>query len=485
MEPTVTEWRTRLDAAEVSARELATHYLERLDASAHLNAVAARDDAALLRDADLADARLRAGDSAPLLGVPVTVKDMIDVAGMPCRAGSLARAEVPDTDAVLVRRIRDAGGVVLAKTAMPELGLSYETDSPVTGRTVHPLDADRTPGGSSGGEGALLGADASAIGVGTDGGGSIRVPSAYCGLFGVRPTPGRVPLTGAWPPGRAGSMLDMVNPGPMGRSTADVAALLAVMAGPDHGDVYSHPVPLRDHRVVDVAALRVGWYVDDGTASADPVVAAGVRSAAAALAEAGATVEQTTPPLSASAATELFFRATAADGGEGLRTLVDDDPAHHTEQFLRLLDHPPYGASTSAADYFAVQQAMLELRTDVRRWVDGYDVVIAPVCAGQAPLHGTPPGGIPQERYLRYEAFNFTHTYSVAGLPAGSTPVALVHGLPVGVQVVAAAWREDLVLAAMDVLEGAFGGFQLTAPGLSGGLRRSRRRPSRGPTASP
>jgi Asp-tRNA(Asn)/Glu-tRNA(Gln) amidotransferase A subunit family amidase len=465
VEPTVTEWRGRLDAGEVSARELATHYLGRLDEVAHLNAVAARDDEAVLRAADAADVRLRAGERAPLLGVPVTVKDMLDVAGLPCRAGSLARTEVPASDAVLVQRIRAAGGIVLAKTTMPELGLSYETDSPATGRTVHPLDAERTPGGSSGGEGALLGADASAIGVGTDGGGSIRVPSAYCGLFGLRPTPGRVPLTGAWPPGRAGSMFDLVNAGPMGRATADVATLLDVMAGADHGDVFSHPVPLSSHDDVDVTALRVGWYVEDGTVSADPVITAGVRSAVAALADAGATVEQTAPPTSVAGATELFFRATAADGGEGLRALVDDDPTHHTEQFLRLLDHPPYGSSTSAADYFAVQEAMLELRTDVRRWVDGYDVVIAPVCAGQAPLHETPPGGISQERYLRYEAFNFTHAYSVAGLPAGSAPVALVDGLPVGVQVIAASWREDRVLAAMDVLERAFGGFHLVSPG--------------------
>jgi amidase len=464
MQPTVAEWRERLDAGDVSARELAAHYLDRLDGVAHLNAVAVRDDDAVLRAADMADARLRAGERAPLLGVPVTVKDMIDVAGMPCRAGSLARTEVPGTDAVLVQRIRAAGGVVLAKTTMPELGLSYETDSPATGRTLHPRDPDRTPGGSSGGEGALLGADASAVGVGTDGGGSIRVPAAYCGLFGLRPTPGRVPLTGSWPPGRAGSMFDITNAGPMGRATADVATLLEVMTGPDHGDVFSHPVRLRDHRAVDLAGLRVGWYVEDGTAVADPVVAAGVRSAAAALAEVGARVEQAAPPASTSAATELFFRATAADGGEGLRALVDDDPAHHTAQFLRLLNHPPHGSSSSAADYFAVQQAMLELRTDVRRWCDGYDVVLAPVCAGQAPRHETAPGGVPQEHYLRYEAFNFTHTYSLAGLPAGSAPVALVDGLPVGVQVIAAAWREDLVLAAMRVLEHAFGGFSLAAP---------------------
>lgn len=463
MEPTVTEWRGRLDAGELSSRELCGHYLERLDATVQLNAVSARDDLGVLHEADQADARLRAGERTPLLGIPVTVKDMIDVAGLPCRAGSLARTDVPTDDAVVVQRIRAAGGIVLAKTTMPEVGLSYETDSPATGRTVHPLDPARTPGGSSGGEGALLGADASAIGVGTDGGGSIRVPSAYCGLFGLRPTPGRVPLTGVWPPGRASSMFDMINAGPMGRSAADIAALLDVMAGADHGDAFSHPVPLHDWRTVNLSGLRIGWYVEDGTATADPVIAAGVRSAASALSQAGATVEQTAPPAIAAAATELFFRATAADGGSGLRGLLGDDPADHTGQFLELLNHPPYGSSRSAADYFAVQRSMLDLRTAVRRWVDNYDIVIAPVCAGQAPLHETPPGGIPQDRYLRYEAFNFTHTYSVSGLPAGSAPVALVDGLPVGVQVVAGPWREDVVLAAMDVLEQAFGGFGLVA----------------------
>lgn len=461
MEPTVTEWRARLDAGDLSALELCTHYLDRLDATRLLNAVAERDDTAVLREANLADRRIRAGERTPLLGVPVTVKDMIDVAGLRCRAGSLARTDVPTRDAVVVQRIRAAGGVVLAKTTMPELGLSYETDSPATGRTVHPLDPTRTPGGSSGGEGALLGADASAIGVGTDGGGSIRVPSAYCGLFGLRPTPGRVPLTGSWPPGRAGSMFDMVNIGPMGRSAADIATLLDVMAGADHGDVFSHPVPLGDWRAVDLRGLRVGWYVEDGLAVADPVIAAGVRAAAEALAHAGAQVQPASPPTAVSTATELFFRATAADAGAGLRELLGEDPAHHTAQFLELLNHPPYGSSTSAVDYFAVQRAMFDLRTDVRQWIDDYDIVLAPVCAGQAPPHDTPPAGIPQERYLRYEAFNFTHTYSAAGLPAGSAPVALVDGLPVGVQVVAAPWREDLVLAAMDVLEQAFGGFSL------------------------
>jgi Asp-tRNA(Asn)/Glu-tRNA(Gln) amidotransferase A subunit family amidase len=175
----------------------------------------------------------------------------------------------------------------------------------------------------------------------------------------------------------------------------------------------------------------------------------------------GARVQPAPRQATVSTATELFFRATAPDGGAGLRGLLGDDPGDHIAQFLELLNHPQYGSSTSAAEYFWVQWAMLDVRTDVRQWVDGYDIVLAPGCAGHAPPHDTPPAGIPQARYLRYEAFNLTHTYSVARLPAGSAPVALVDGLPVGVQVVADPWHEDVVLAAMDVLERAFGGFSL------------------------
>jgi amidase len=458
MEPLMSEWQRHLEKGDISARELCRHYLRKLDERADLNAVAARDDDAVLAEADAADARRRAGETGPLLGIPVTVKDMIDTAGLQCRAGSLARNDVPTVDATLVARIRRAGGVILAKTSMPELGLSYETDNRLQGRTLHPLDPARTPGGSSGGEGAVLGADASVIGVGTDGGGSIRVPSSYCGLFGLRPTPGRVPLTGSWPAGRAGSMFDLTNAGPMGRSAADIADLLQVIAGPDLIDPFAHPVALADWRDVDLRGLSVGWYTADPITSAVPAVADGVEAAARALARAGASVRPIEPPP-AERATELFFRATAADGGEGLRTLLGTRPEDHTEQFLALLDRPPYGGSASASDYFAVQAAMFDLRSAVRRWASQVDVVLAPVVAGQAPLHGTPPGGLPQDRYLRYEAFNFVHTFALAGMPAGSAPVGLTDGLPVGVQVVAAPWREDLVLAVQAALEESFGGF--------------------------
>lgn len=473
MQPTVAQWQARLEHGDLTARELCEHYLSRIDAVAHLNAVVARDDSAALAAADAADERRRAGERGPLLGIPITVKDGLDVVGLPCRGGSLARQEMPSADAVVVARAKSAGAVVIAKTNLPELGLSYETDNKVIGRTVHPLDPTRTPGGSSGGEGALLGADASPLGIGTDGGGSIRVPSNFCGLFGLRPTAGRVPTTGVWPPGRAGSMVDLLCVGPMGHSAADIAALLTVIAGPDLVDPFVPPVLLRDWREVDVPGLRIGWYVEDPVASPTSDVAEAVTAATRVLAEIGATVVATTLPSAARRATELFFLATAADGGEGVFAAVGASPALHTEQFMNLIQRPPYGGSTSAVEYFAVQQAMFDLRADVRRWAADFDVIIAPVCAGQAPHHEQAPAGVPADRYLRYESFNYTHTYSIAGLPAAAVPTGTAHGLPVGVQVIGSAWREDVVLAVAAALERALGGFAPTAELLAASRRQS------------
>jgi amidase len=466
MQPTVTEWLGRLASGEISARELCAHYLARMDAAAGLNSVVYRDDEAALAAAGEADARRRRGQEAPLLGIPVTVKDCIDVAGTPSSAGSRARTDPPAVDAEVVRRLKSAGAIVIGQTNMPELGLAYETDNRVYGRTLHPFDPWRTPGGSSGGEAAILAADASAAGIGTDGGGSIRVPAAFCGLFGLRPTAGRVPVTGTWPPGRSGSMFDMLCVGPMGRSTADIALFLEVLSGPDLEDPFVPPVPLRRHDTAGaagVAGLRIGWYIEDGVASPVPAVRDAVRLAATALADAGARVEQTTPP-DVGAATEIFFRATAADGGAGIRALAGDAEPDHTWHFCDLIAKPPYGSTESAADFFAIQDAMFALRARVRRWAAGFDVIVAPVCAGTAPLHNTPPAGVPRADYLRYESFNYTHTYSVAGLPAAAVPVATDAGLPVGVQVIGPAWREDLVLAASAALERAFGGYRLTEP---------------------
>lgn len=454
-QPSALEWLTQLRAGELSARELAEHYLDLMgQADKRLHAVVACEPDQVLARADAADRRRAAGgEMPPLLGLPVTVKDSIEVAGLRCTGGSVARRNyLPEADATVVRRIRAAGALVLAKTNVPELSCSYETDNAVHGRTNHPLDQARTPGGSTGGEAALLGADASPLGLGTDGGGSIRLPAHYCGLVGLRPTAGRVPATGIWPPTRASGLMDIMTAGPIGRTVADVALLAEIISGPDEIDFYARPAPFGDYREVPVRRLRVGWYAGTGPIPVSPGTRDTLATAAAALAEAGAEVRQVTVPALTAEATELFFAASGADGGAAMRSQVADAGGVHHPQFVALLESLP-NTEPAAQDWFDLQQRIFEFRAEVRRWMADYDALLAPVCTGPAPRHGQPPYGVAPADYLKYLAHNDTHVFSVAGVPALSVPVGTEHGLPVGVQIAARAWREDVALALGAVLE--------------------------------
>lgn len=454
-EPFAWEWVDKIRRREVSATEVARHYLDRITSvNDVVNAVAWIDEDLVLGQARAADEALRDGGTGALLGLPVTVKDNLEVAGLRCTSGTWGRRDhVPSSDATAVSRIRREGALVLAKTNLPELAASYETDNAIVGRTNHPIDPRRTPGGSSGGEAALLAANASPLGIGTDGGGSIRVPSHYCGLFGLRPTVGRVPETGAWPSTRASGYADLTCVGPMGRTTRDVALLLSVVAGADDVDPYAPDVPLRPWDEVAVAGLRVGFYTDDGFAPPTEGTRAAVRRAATLLEEAGAQVEEVAPP-GLTEASELFFGATGAMGGHDLMEQLQGAEGHHTEQFATFLSMMQLREPT-AADYFQFLERFHGFRARVRTWLRGFDAVLCPVVAGPAPLHGTAPAGYPAERYFQYEAFNYTHAFSVAGAPAMSVPVGEEDGLPVGVQVAAAPWREDVVLAVSAALEQA------------------------------
>ena len=284
--------RTRIDqlvARELSARELTEHYLARIDAAnGDLNAIIARDDEWTLAQAEQADAARARGLEGPLLGVPLTIKDSIEVQGLPCTGGSFAREGFrPTTDATVVARVRAAGAVILGKSNVPEYIASFETDNVIFGRTNNPFDLGRTPGGSSGGEGAILGADASPGGLGSDGGGSIRVPSHYCGIVGLRPTVGAVPETGSWPSSRGAGLLDIHTIGPMGRYAEDVALLFEVIAGPDWIDPYVVPVPIRDWRAVALSGLKVGLYTSDPRAVPTSSTIEAIEAAGRALTDGG------------------------------------------------------------------------------------------------------------------------------------------------------------------------------------------------------
>lgn len=455
MEPSAVEWLRRLGRGEISAVELVERTAARIRrANERLNAVVAENLEQSLREAEEADRKRRGGSRSPLLGLPITVKDSIDVVGFPSTGGSYARESFrPEKDATAVARLRAAGAIVVAKTNVPEYSSSYETENALFGRTSHPADVERTPGGSSGGEGALLGADASIVGLGLDGGGSIRVPSHYCGTVGLRPTPGRVPDTGSWPETRDTGYRDLMCIGPMARCIEDLRLLLPILAGPDGIDPYAVPAPLGNPSGVDARTLRVAWYDDDGLARPSPGTREAVARAVRILADSGATVAEASPP-DLTGATMMFLTLAGADGGIRTRRDLEAAGGRHDPRFRDLL--ASFGESLGLTDFFDLQGRLFAFRRRFREFASAYDVVVCPVTTGPAPRHGEPPWGVSPADYHRYESFNYTHALSLAGVPVAVVRCGSEDGLPIGVQIAARPFEEHVALAAASVLEAGF-----------------------------
>ncbi len=407
-------------AREVSSYEVTRAFLERIGKrDPALNAAVQVTSERALAEAAAADEVLRQGAPVgPLFGVPFTAKDIFDTAGVVTAVGLEERAGfVPGQDAVVVARLRAAGAILIAKTNCPPEGGGGVTDNPVYGRTNNPYDAARTPGGSSGGEAALQGAGCSPIGLGSDSGGSIRLPAHYCGVAGLKPTAGRVPSTGAY--GLPGGLSDVRSQvGPLSRFVEDLFPLLAVIAGPDWRDSAVVPMPLGAPEAVALKGLRVGYYEDDGLSRPTAETRATIERVAALLADAGAIVERALPDLSEVwDITRLFWRLDESSGPE-------------VEALYRRWDG---------------------FRTDMLGFMRAYDVLICPVDSHPAPLHDEEDP----------ERFSYTLPYSLTGWPcivvrAGTSP----EGLPIGVQVVARPWREDVALAVARRIEESTGGWR-------------------------
>ena len=282
---------------KISPVELAEAHLAKIERlNPTLNAIVQVDPERVRRQAREAEAAVMSSQVlGPLHGVPITTKNSIDVAGMKCEAGTRLRAGLVAThDAPLVERLRHAGAIILGLTNTPELLMAWETDNLLYGRTNSPWDPDRTPGGSSGGEAAAIASGMSAGGVGSDGGGSIRVPAHFSGICGLKPTPGRIPSTGHFPPsGGPFALLGVV--GPMARTVADLKILFEVMQGPDDGESFAAPVPLRWPNRDELKHLPIGYFEDDGRTPATAEIRNAVRTAAEALSRAGFQVEPFRP----------------------------------------------------------------------------------------------------------------------------------------------------------------------------------------------
>ena len=437
---------------QASSADVVDAHLARIEAvGPALNAVVASRAARAREEAKEADrALLRDGPQGPLHGVPVTIKDCFSVAGVRSVVGTTGWAgRVATEDDVTVARLRAAGAIVLGVTNCPELLLAYESDNLVYGRTANPYDPDRTCGGSSGGEAAIIAAGGSALGLGSDSAGSIRVPAHFCGVAALKPTSGRVPLTStAYPVAGLASRFRGVSP--IARRVGDLAVALPVLAGPDGRDPWAVPVTVGDPGSVGIPGLRVTTYADNGIAPPTPETAAAVTRAAAALDAQGAVVTEARPPGVEEAG--MIFDRWGADGGAGIHRILDQAGTKEVSPLLAGFVAVISRRAITTAELTALMVRWDVWRGEMTAFLGAYDLIVAPVAATPALSHGTTLDHL--------DAFSYSWTYNLTGWPvvvvrAGTSP----EGLPIGVQLVAAPWREDVALAAGAVVEAATGGW--------------------------
>ena len=399
-----------------------------------------------------ADARLARGEFVgPLHGLPFTIKDSLDTAGIVTTAGTIGwRDRVPDRDATVVARLRAAGGILLGKTNTPEFTWSDETDNDVYGRTSNPYDLERTPGGSSGGPGAIVAAGGSPFDIGSDTGDSIRQPAHVCGIAGIKPTRGRVPRTGHWPDYR-GLLESLTQLGPMARRVDDLALVLPLIAGPDGEDPHIPPVPMPDLGRRDVAGLHVVWFTDNGLRTPTAGTIGAVEAAADALEDGGAVMERRLPPGvgDAWAAWDALIRA---DGWAWLQRLITaaGTPGMGSYDTRGWLSR---ATALASPELTALVERVDAIRAAFLRWMAGVDVILCPAMPQPAIRHG--------ESNAAWFGDTYSDVHNLTGLPAVVVRGgASEEGLPIGVQLVGQPWREDTALAAARVVEAASGGWQ-------------------------
>jgi Asp-tRNA(Asn)/Glu-tRNA(Gln) amidotransferase A subunit family amidase len=456
-----------LSTISEAARDIRSKKLSPVElVESHLGRIASLEpklNAFVHLDADRARAQARAAETAlsvseppgPLRGVPLTIKSCIDVAGWPCPAGSLLRKDyVPRTDAPLVARLKSAGAVLLGNTNTPEFLMAYETDNLLKGKTSNPWNLEYSAGGSSGGEAAAIAAGCSMGGVGSDGGGSIRVPAHFCGICGLKPTPGRIPNTGHFPSG-AGAFGWIGVVGPMARTIADVRVLFEVMAGPDAGD--AHSAPVRSYSEKDLRSTRIGVLESSALGNATPETRAAVDQAAKTLSDHGFAVESF-DLQGLDRALELWWFFF----GSVIAHLLNANLSGHESQLSPMLcEYLSHAASPNPVSLDRFLQACAErdlLRERILRQMGNVPVLLSPVSSAPAFRHGEGNYN-PGTGYL--DTMRFSQWLNLTGFPGASVPINFSNdGLPIGVQIIGRPFEEELVLAVAEALEKSRGLWQ-------------------------
>ncbi len=436
---------------QLSPVEVVRAHLDRIEAvDPKVNAIVTVAEGALAAAKEAEAAVMARKEIGPLHGVPFTVKDSIDTAGVMTQRGSpIFKGRTPDTDATSVARMKKAGGILLAKTNLPEFSYWIESDNLLSGRSNNPWDLDRTPGGSSGGESAAIAAGMSPLGLGTDLAISVRGPAAQTGIVSLKATHGRVPMTGIWP--RAPRRFWHV--GPMARSIRDLALAFAELAGPDGQDAFATSTVPFDAGLgaAPDRKLRVGWMVGPGFGPIDSQVAATVKAAAEALKGEGHHVEEVRiPALERDFALDVFNKLHVMEMKPAFRVAT----AGHEDLMYRMSKTMRSLPDTSMEDYVAAEQAAERLRDGYATYFRDFDVLLTPVLPVPAHKHGIKDLVVNGETVDLTYLQGATVPLNVTGLPGLSMRFGTSReGLPINVQLVGRWQAETTILHAASVLE--------------------------------
>ncbi len=429
--------------------------IERLNPK--LNAFVQVDAERALQSARVAEETIRSGEEiGPLHGVPVSIKSSIEVAGMRCEAGTKLRVgHVAQVDAPLVQRLRAAGAIVLGTTNTPEFLMAWETDNLLYGRTNNPWDLSRTSGGSSGGEAAAIASGCSVGGVGSDGGGSVRVPAHFCGTCGLKPTPGRIPATGHYPQSVGPfALLGVV--GPMTRTISDLKLFFEVLQGPDIGDPSATPVPIRwpEWPLKSTSAKpRIGYFEDDGRTPVTPETRSAVRKAADLLQKAGFEVERFCPD-GLDKARELWWNFFGIAGAMLLGPVLKGREGELSRILKEFNDwvaqEPPHTAQSLLNSW--IQRDMVRML--VFEQMQRFPVLLCPVASVPAFKHGERNWEIDGRAVHYLDAWSYCEWFNLLGMPSAVLPMSKSNeGLPIGVQIVTQPWQEEVALCVAELLE--------------------------------
>jgi Asp-tRNA(Asn)/Glu-tRNA(Gln) amidotransferase A subunit family amidase len=458
----------KIRSKDVTPQEVTQHHLQRIEKlRTRLNAFAHVDREGAMRDAQAAGEAVLRGKGGLLSGVPLTVKSSIDVAGWPCAAGSLLRSGYrPSRHAALVERLRAAGAVLVGNTTTPEFLMAYETDNRLTGKTNNPWNVEFSSGGSSGGEAAAIASGCSAGGVGSDGGGSIRMPAHFCGICGLKPTPGRIPTSGHYPASvSAFAWLGAV--GPMARTAEDLKILFEALRGPDAGDAMSVPVaqtvagPSGSAQKPAVAKpqTRIGILEGDVLGRLTPETQMAVRQAAQHLAYAGFELE----PFrlnNLERVLELwwfFFATVIAELFQGEIRGREELLSPVFRDYLEAA-RPAGSKPMSMLQFVGMCAARDRERERILDAMRDVPILLSPVSVGPAFRHGE--GSYRAGSGYR-ETMRHSQWLNLVGFPGVTLPMGKsADGLPIGVQIVGRPFEDELVLDIAARLEEARGPWQ-------------------------